>query len=398
MNKKDIIEKNNKYIMNTYKSFPIVLKEGKGVYVWDIEDKKYLDFVAGIAVNVLGYADEKYIEVIKKQLEKIHHCSNLYITEPGVELAEVLVENSEFDKVFFCNSGTEAMESAIKLSRKYGYKNKGKNANEIISMKDSFHGRSLGSLTATGQEKYHEGFGPLLPGIKYAKYNDITSLEEMVNENTCGIILEVIQGEGGIYPIELEYLKKVRDICTKRDIALIFDEVQTGIGRTGKLFAYEVYGISPDIIALAKGLGGGIPIGAIMAKEKFAQAFNPGDHASTFGGNPIATSAGKHILDRLLNDKVLENAEESGKYLRKKLEELKDKYSFIKEIRGIGLMQGMELDIDTKEVVKNSLENGLLLVGAGENVIRFVPPLIITKEDIDEAIKILGKSLDKSQI
>lgn len=394
MSKENIIEKNNKYIMNTYKSFPLVLKEGKGVYLWDVEGKKYLDFVSGIAVNVLGYADEKYIEDIKNQLEKIHHVSNLYITEPGIELAKVLVENSDFDKVFFCNSGTEAMEGAIKLSRKYGYENKGKHAIEIISMKDSFHGRSIGALTATGQEKYQEGFGPLLPGIKYAEYNNFDSLESMINENTCGIILEVIQGEGGIHPIDKEYLQKVRDICTEKDIVLIFDEVQTGIGRTGKLFAYEVYGISPDIMALAKGLGGGIPIGAIMAKEKFAKAFKYGDHASTFGGNPIATAAGNHILDRLLNGQVLENVVESGKYLRKELEKLKEKYSFIKEIRGIGLMQGMELDVDPSEVIKSALENGLLLVGAGENVIRFVPALIITKKEIDEMIQILDKTLD----
>ena len=390
-----IMENNNKYVMNTYKSFPVVLKEGKGSYLWDVNGKKYLDFVAGIAVNVLGYADEEYIEVIKNQLEKIHHCSNLYINEPGVDLAEKLVKNSEFDKVFFCNSGTEAMESAIKLSRKYGYKNKGENASEIISMKNSFHGRSFGSLSATGQKKYHEGFGPLLPGVKYAEYNNISSLEEMISENTCGVILEVVQGEAGIYPIEIEYLKKVREICTEKDITLIFDEVQTGIGRTGKLFAYEIYGVSPDIIALAKGLGGGIPIGAMMAKDKFADAFKYGDHASTFGGNPIATAAGGHILDRLLDGGILKNAEESGKYLRMSLEKLKDKYSSIEEVRGIGLMQGIELNIDIKEVIKDSLENGLLLVGAGENTIRLVPPLIIKKEDIDLAIEILEKSLKK---
>lgn len=395
MNNQDMVEKSNKYIMNTYNSFPIVLERGKGVDVWDIEGKKYLDFVAGIAVNVLGYADEAYIGAIKEQLEKIHHCSNLYISEPGVRLAQVLVENSVFDKVFFCNSGTEAMEAAIKLSLKYGYKNKGKDANEIISMKNSFHGRSLGSLTATGQKKYHEGFGPLLPGVKYAEYNNISSLEELISENTCGIILEVIQGEAGVYPIEKEYLKKVREICNERDIALIFDEVQTGIGRTGKLFAYEIHGIEPDIIALAKGLGGGIPIGAMMAKEKFANAFNQGDHASTFGGNPIATAAGNHILDRVLNGGLLKNAEENGSYLRSKLEELKDKYSSIKEIRGMGLMQGMELDLDTKKVIGDCLENGLLLVGAGENTIRFVPPLIVEKEDINKAVEIIEESLCK---
>ena len=393
MMKNNIIEKNNKYIMNTYNSFPIELEKGKGVYVWDSSGKKYIDFVSGIAVNVLGYGDEKYIEAIKDQFEKIHHSSNLYITKPGVELAEKLVKNSEFHKVFFCNSGTEAMEAAIKLARKYGSKNKGKEATEIISMKNSFHGRSLGALTATGQEKYQKDFGPLLPGIKYAIYNDFSSLEEMINRNTCGIILEVIQGEGGVIPIDKEYLEKVREICTQKDIALIFDEVQTGVGRTGKLFAYENYGISPDIIGLAKGLGGGVPIGAMMAKEKFANSFKPGDHASTFGGNPIATRAGNHIVDRLLKGGILKNAEESGIYLREKLEGLKEKYNFIKDIRGMGLMQGIEVDVDPKKIIKEAIENGLLLVGAGEKVIRFVPPLIINKEEIDEAIEILEKSL-----
>lgn len=261
-------------------------------------------------------------------------------------------------------------------------------------MKNSFHGRSLGALTATGQEKYQKGFGPLIPGIKYAIYNDFESLADIVNRNTCGIILEVIQGEGGVIPAEKVYLEKVRELCNEKDIALIFDEVQTGIGRTGKLFAYENYGVAPDIIALAKGLGGGVPIGAMMAKEKFALSFNPGDHASTFGGNPIATRAGEHILNRLLKEGLLKNAETSGKYLREKLEELKGKYIFIKDIRGIGLMQGIELDIDTKLVIKKAIENGLLLVGAGEKVIRFVPPLIITRQEIDRAIDILDKVLE----
>ncbi|OLS02516.1 aspartate aminotransferase family protein [Tissierella creatinophila] len=397
MSKTGVLEKGSKYIMNTYNSFPIVLKKGKGVYVWDEDGKKYMDFVAGIAVNVLGYGDEKYIEAIKDQLEKIHHCSNLYITEPVVSLAETLVENSSFDKVFFCNSGTEAMEAAIKLSRKYAYKNKGEGASEIISMKNSFHGRTLGALTTTGQEKYQKGFGPLIPGIKYAIYNDFASIEELVNENTCGIILEVVQGEGGVNPAKKEYLEKVRKLCTEKDIVLIFDEVQTGVGRTGKLFAHEIYGISPDVMALAKGLGGGVPIGAMMAKEKFALAFSPGDHASTFGGNPMATTAAGHIVDRLLNDGVLKNAEESGKYLRKKLEELKDKYGFIKDVRGLGLMQGIEVDINTGDIIKNAMANGLLLVGAGASVIRFVPPLIVTKEEIDEMIEILEKALDISK-
>ena len=393
MNNNEILQKNSKYIMNTYKSFPLVLEKGKGVYLWDSEGKKYIDFVSGIAVNVLGYGDEKFVEAICEQFYSIHHSSNLYITKPAVELAEILVENSDFDKVFFCNSGTEAMEAAIKLARKYGSINKESNKNGIISMKNSFHGRSLGALSATGQEKYQEGFGPLIPGMKYADYNDFEDLEAKVDENTCAIILEVIQGEGGVIPGEKEYLEKVRELCTKKDIALIFDEVQTGVGRTGKLFAYQHHGIEPDIIGLAKGLGGGLPIGAMMAKEKFASAFKPGNHASTFGGNPLATTAGVHIMNRLLKGGVLKNAEESGEYLREKLQVLKNKYNFIKDIRGIGLMLGIEVDVDPKEIINKAMENGLLLVGAGESVIRFVPPLIITKNEIDEAIYILDKTL-----
>ncbi len=394
MYSKELIDKSKKYVMSTYQSFPVALDKGKGIYVWDADGKRYMDFVAGVAVNVLGYSDEKYIEAITNQLGKIHHCSNLYITKPKTELAETLIKNSEFDKAFFCNSGAEAMEAAIKLSRKYAYKNKGKNASEIISMEHSFHGRTLGALTATGQPKYHEGFAPLLPNVKYAIYNDFESLKAMVNENTCGIILEVVQGEGGVNPATKEYLQKVRDLCTKENITLIFDEVQTGIGRTGKLFAYEEYGIVPDIIALAKGLGGGVPIGAMLAKDKFASAFTPGDHASTFGGNPMATTAAAHILDRLLNGGVLKNAEESGRYLREKLEGLKEKYDFITDVRGRGLMQGIEVNIPIGDIINNAIENGLLLVGAGPKVIRFVPPLIVTKEEIDKAIEILEKSFN----
>lgn len=395
MNNQDILNENKKYIMNTYASFPIALEKGKGSYVWDFDGKKYLDFVSGIAVNCLGYNDSEFIENITSQLKKIQHCSNLYQNKPNVELAKKLVENSDFDKAFFCNSGAEAVEAALKLARKYGSTNKGIEAYEIITMKNSFHGRTLGTVTATGQEKYQEGFGPLLPGVKYVPYNDFEALEKTVNKNTCAVVLEAIQGEGGVNPANKEYLERVRELCDKLDIVMIFDEVQTGIGRTGKLFGYQIHGVKPDVISLAKGLGGGIPIGAMLATDKIASAFEPGNHASTFGGNPIATTAGNTVLDRLLDGGLLENVERQGKYLREKLEGLKEKYSLITDIRGTGLIQGIELSVPGIDLVNKCIEKGLLLVGAGSNVVRFVPPLIIKKEEIDEAINILDSSLSE---
>lgn len=395
MNNQDMVKEGNKYIMNTYASFPIALKKGEGSYVWDFEGKKYLDFVSGIAVNCLGYNDKEFIENITDQLKKLQHCSNLYLNKPSIDLAKTLVENSDFDKVFFCNSGAESVEAALKLARKYGNKNKGDEAYEIITMKNSFHGRTLGTVTATGQEKYQEGFGPLLPGVKYVPYNDFEALEETVNEKTCAVVLEAIQGEGGVNPANKEYLEKVRELCTKKDIVMIFDEVQTGIGRTGNLFGYQIHGVKPDVISLAKGLGGGIAIGAMMATDKVAEAFEPGNHASTFGGNPIATTAGNTVLDRLLKGGLLENVKDQGKYLTEKLEELKAKHSVIEDIRGIGLIQGIELSIEGIGVVNKCMEKGLLLVGAGSNVVRFVPPLIISKKEIDEAMDILDSALSE---
>lgn len=395
MNNQDMLAANKKYIMDTYASFPIALEKGEGSYVWDFEGKKYLDFVSGIAVNCLGYNDSVFIENITEQLKKIHHCSNLYVTKPSIDLAKVLVENSDFDKVFFCNSGAESVEAALKICRKYGSTKKGDHAYEIITMKNSFHGRTLGTVTATGQEKYQKGFGPLLPGVKYVDYNDFESLEKTVNENTCAIVLEAIQGEGGVNPANKEYLEKVRALCDEKDIVMVFDEVQTGIGRTGKLFGYQVHGVKPDVISLAKGLGGGIPIGAMLAVDKVAKVFSPGEHASTFGGNPIATTAGLTVLDRLLNGGVLENVVKQGAYLTEKLEALKAKYPVITDIRGVGLIQGIELSIAGSELVGKCIEKGLLLVGAGANVVRFVPPLIITSDEIDEAIDILDSALSE---
>lgn len=391
-----LINKGKKYLMNTYASFPVVLEKGEGVYLYDIEGNKYLDFVSGIAVNTLGYNNEKLKSQVIDQFSKIHHCSNLYLNEPNILLAEKIIENTKFDKVFFCNSGAESMEAALKLARKYGNMNHGEERFEIITMKDSFHGRTMGSVTVTGQTKYQKGFGPLIPGVKNAEYNNIDSVKELITDSTCAIVMELVQGEGGVYPAKKEFVEEIRNVCTQKDIALIFDEVQTGIGRTGKLFAYEIYGIEPDILCTAKGIAGGIPMGAMMAKQKFAEAFQPGNHASTFGGNPLASASALVVLEELIDENLIENVEKQGNYLREKLMKTKSKFDCIKEVRGYGLMQGMEVEEEKlKPILNKCTENGLLIISAGRNVIRFIPPLIIEKEDIDKAIDILEKSIEE---
>ena len=391
------IERGSKVIMNTYSQFPIVIEKGNGVYLWDSKGKKYLDFVAGIAVNALGYNDPDYVEQISLQLTKLQHCSNLYWMIPSIELSEVLVQNSCFHRAFYCNSGAEAVEAAIKLSRKYGKKHHGENCYEIITMKKSFHGRTMATVTATGQTKYQKGFDPLMPGFSYVEFNNFNELEEAVSEKTCAILIEPIQGEGGINPAEKSYLQKVRSLCDKNDIVLIFDEVQCGIGRIGEIFAYQLFNIKPDIVSLAKGLGGGFPIGAMLAVQSKAEAFQPGDHASTFGGNPLACTAGKTVLNKLLEKGVLENVRTQGKYLKDKLIELKVKFEMIIDVRGYGLMLGMELNCSVKNIVVECMNKGLLLLGAGENVLRFVPPLIIGKSEIDEGLEILEGVLQQFQ-
>lgn len=383
------IERGEKVVMKTYSQFPLIYKEGNGVVVKDDTGKEYIDFVSGIAVNCLGYNNEKYNTAVIKQLSKFNHCSNLYWNKPSIEVAEILVENSDLDKVFYCNSGAEANEAAIKLARKYAKKFKHEEAVEIISMKQSFHGRTIAAITATGQTKYQKGLSPLLPGIKYAEFNDFESVEKLVSEKTCAIMIEPIQGEGGIIPAKKEFLQNVRKLCSKQNIVLIFDEVQCGVGRTGELFAYQCYEVAPDIVTLAKGLGGGLPIGAMLAKDKIAEGFEPGDHASTFGGNPVVCSGSKVILNELLNNGLLQHIKEVGEYLAKKLKDLQLKHSCITDIRGFGLMQGIEVDYNIKDIVTKAMENGLLLVGAGKNVIRFVPPLIITKDEVNKGITIL---------
>ncbi len=391
-NFESLASRGEKVVMKTYSRYPIAFDHGEGVYLWDTNGKKYLDFVAGIAVNSLGSNNERLVKAISEQAAKLIHVSNLYYTKPQIELAEKLVKYSDFDKVFFCNSGAEANEAALKLCRKYAVM-KNKPGREIITMEHSFHGRTYGAVTATGQDKYHKGLDPLLPDIKYAIYNDFESVKAAVNENTCAIMMEPIQGEGGVRPADKNFLEQVRALCDEKDILLVFDEVQTGVGRSGCLFCYQKYGVTPDIATLAKGLAGGVPIGAMLTRDDVAAAFAPGDHASTFGGNPLATAAGNAVIDEIMEKGILENVNQCGEHLTDKLNELKAKYPHIKEVRGMGLMQGIELDIPAAEVVKTAIDNGLLLVGAGPDVVRFVPGLIISVEEIDEAMEILDRSL-----
>lgn len=390
MKNHDIIDLGKNYIMETYNRFPVVIERGKGCCVWDVEGNKYLDFVSGVAVNTLGYKNKTLLKNLKKQLKNLSHCSNLYFNIPQLELACILVKNSCFDKAFFCNSGTEAIETAIKLVRKYTKQSENNEKFEIISMKKSFHGRSTGSVALTGQEKYQKDFLPLMAGIRHAEFNNIESVKSLINDKTCAIFIEPVQGEGGVYPADKGFLEELRNICTQKDILLVFDEAQCGVGRTGKLFAYQHYNIEPDIICLAKGLGAGIPIGAVMAVKHVAKVFEPGDHGATFGGNPLACTAGLTVLQKLVREGVLENSKNSGNYLKLKLVELKQKYPFIKEVRGMGLMQGIELDFEVVQIIKKAINQGLLLAGAGKNTIRLIPPLIITKNEIDKAVEILS--------
>ena len=392
MSMSELVSRGMDSVMNTYSRFPLVLEKGEGCYVYDTDGTKYLDFVAGIAVNSLGHNNEKLISAISKQAEFIH-VSNLYWTQPQINLAEKLTKHSVFDKVFFCNSGAEAIEGSLKLARKYASKHH-PGRFEIISMKNSFHGRTFAAITATGQVKYQKGLAPLLPGITHAAFNDIEALKSVINEKTCAVLLEPVQGEGGIHPADTEYLIQVREICDANNIALIFDEIQCGAGRTGAFFAFEHYGVSPDIVTLAKGIAGGIPMGVILAKEVFAEAFSPGDHASTFGGNPIAAAAANVVTDELFSNGLLEHVKSAGSYLRSKLESLRAEMpEKILDVRGLGLMQGIELAGPAAPVINKCIKNNLLLLSAGEHVIRFVPPLIISQADIDQMINILKNVL-----
>ncbi|MFQ9695427.1 MAG: aspartate aminotransferase family protein [Zhenhengia sp.] len=379
------------YMMPTYERFNLVLEKGEGCYVYDEEGHKYLDMGSGIAVNSLGYHHPVLTEALKNQVGKLIHTSNYYYTKPQIEAAQLLVTYSSLDKVFFCNSGTEANEGAIKLARKYG-KQKSPLKTQIISLKGGFHGRTLGALSATPKEQYQKDFKPLMPDFYYAQFNDIEDIKACINENTCAVILEVIQGEGGIILADEVYLKEIEKLCAQYDALFIIDEVQTGIGRTGSLFAYAQFGLQPDIVTTAKGLGAGLPIGAILCTEK-ANVFAPGNHGTTFGGNLLATTAASVVLKELCENGLMEHVQSVSKYLKDRLLKMQAKSEKIVEVRGMGLMIGIEIKEPVKPLLEKCMAKGLLAIGAGEKVIRLLPPLIITAKQVDEGIAILEELL-----
>lgn len=396
METKKLIEDSDNYLMHTYNRFPIAIRKGRGMKVWGADGKEYLDFLGGVAVNCLGHCHPKVVVAIQKQAQRLIHVSNYFHIESQTKLAKILVDNSFADKVFFCNSGAEANEAAIKLARRYFREIVGQNKFEFITAINSFHGRTLATLSATGQEKFKIGFDPLVPGFTHVEFNDLEAIEKAVTKNTCAVMLEPIQGESGVKIPDPDYLREVRKLCDKHGILLILDEVQTGMGRTGKLFAYEHYGMTPDIMTLAKGLGGGVPIGAMLATDKIAAAFEPGTHGSTFGGNPLACSAAIATIGVLIEDDfVLDQCRRMGKYFKKRLEELKKEFpGRVADIRGMGLLVGMELTTDGAPLVKACMERGLLINCTAGNILRFMPPLIITEKDIDHLIDILGQIFD----
>ncbi|MDO5718627.1 MAG: aspartate aminotransferase family protein [Tissierellia bacterium] len=393
LNNKDIIKDGDKYLMSTYKRFPVYFVDGYNSTLIDSEGKEYIDFLSGIAVNSLGYSNKRVRDAMIKQAETLVHSSNYFYIETQVELAKLLCENSFADKAFFGNSGAEANEGAIKLARKRAYLKYGENKNEIVSMKSCFHGRTLATLSITDNESYREGYGPHPEGFKFAVFNNIENLESQVGENTAAIIIEPIQGEGGVNPVDLDFLKKAKELSKKFDCALIYDEIQCGMGRTGKLFAYENYGIEPDIMTLAKALGNGIPIGAILAKGDYADVFTPGAHGTTFGGNQMATGAAQAVVNEMIENNIPALAEETGNYFKSKLNEIVDEFEIATEVRGMGLLLGLQLSVPGASIVSEMLERGFIINCTQEKVLRFIPPLIITKEEIDEMIKNLKEVL-----
>nr|WP_288826815.1 aspartate aminotransferase family protein [uncultured Clostridium sp.] len=398
LNKQEYIDKAESEIYKTYNRFPVVFDHGDGVRLYDTDGNEYLDFYAGIAVNGLGYNDAEFNEAVKAQADKLLHISNLYYNVPSVEAAELLLKASQMDKVFFTNSGTEAIEGALKIARRYAYNKDGGHDHEIIAMNHSFHGRSLGALSVTGNDHYQEPFKPLIPGIKFADFNDLESVKAVVNEKTCAIIMETVQGEGGIYPATQEFLSGVRELCDKNDILLILDEIQCGMGRTGSMFAWQQYGVKPDVMTVAKALGNGVPIGAFLAAGKAATAMVPGDHGTTYGGNPFVTAAAYKVLELFEKRDIVNHVKEMGDYLTKKLEKLKDKYEIITARRGLGLIQGLEFTVPVSSIISQALtEQKLVIISAGTNIIRFVPPLIIEKEHVDEMVEKLSAVLEQQK-
>jgi len=395
----EIFDEAGRYIMNTYKRLPLFIVKGRGNRVYDGEGREYLDFVSGLAVNNLGHCNPRVTVAFQKQAQRLVHTSNLFYTEPQVKLARLLVENSFADKVFFCNSGAEANEAAIKLVRKYSHE-KGNGRFEIITALNSFHGRTMATLTATGQDRFHKGFDPLVPGFSYVPFNDIAALEKAITEKTAAVMIEPVQGEGGVNIPDRDYLKRLREICDANGILLVLDEVQTGIGRTGKLFAYQHSGIAPDIMTLAKALGGGLPIGAMLAKDHIAAAFTPGTHASTFGGTPLVCSAAIEVIKLITEDDlILDNCRRMGDYLVAELNDLKLKYPhLIKDVRGKGLLTGMELNISGDTIVSECIKRGVIINCTMERVLRFLPPLDVSQEDIDKLAETLREVFNSIRI
>ena len=391
---KGYMDRAEQVLLHTYNRFPVVLERGDGVRLYDVDGKEYLDFAAGIAVFALGYNNQKYNQALKEQIDKVIHTSNLFYNVPMTEAAEKLVKATGLSRVFFTNSGTEAIEGAIKVARKYAYLKDGSTDHEIIAMENSFHGRSLGALSVTGNTHYQEPFKPLIGGIRFARFNDLDSVKAQLTEKTCAVILETVQGEGGIYPADPEFLAGVRKLCDDRDILLILDEIQCGMGRTGTMFACQDYGVLPDVMTCAKALGCGVPVGAFVLNEKTAAAsLVPGDHGTTYGGNPLACAAVSKVFDLFEEDHILEHVREITPYLEEKLDALVDKYDFLAARRGKGLMQGLVLEgKPVGEVISRAIENGLLVISAGSNVLRMVPPLVIGRDDVDEMIEKLEKS------
>ena len=387
------IEEAEEAILHTYNRYQIVLDRGEGVHLYDVNGKEYLDFAAGIAVQSLGYNNKEYTQALKDQIDKLTHISNLYYSVPMAEAAEKVKKASRLEKVFFTNSGTEAIEGALKVARKYSYAKYGEDRYEIVAMNHSFHGRSLGALSVTGNEKYRKPFEPLIGGVRFADYNDLESVKSQVNEKTCAIILETVQGEGGIYPATEEFLKGVKALCEEKDLILILDEIQCGMGRTGYMFAWQEYGVEPDVMTCAKALGCGVPVGAFVLGKKVADtSLAPGDHGTTYGGNPFVCAAVSKVFDLYEKEQIVDHVKKVGGYLEKKLNALVEKYDFLKERRGKGLIQGLEVEgRPIGEIVNRGLEEGLIIITAGSNVLRFVPPLVVTEADVDEMIAKLEK-------
>ena len=405
-----MIDRAEHVLYKTYNRFPVVFDHGKGITLWDTEGNEYLDFGAGIAVMGLGYCDEEYTNAVKAQMDKLTHISNLFYNQPSISAGEKLLKVSGMDKVFFTNSGTEAIEGALKIAKRYHYNKLHETmgdgcdgceekevdmTGEIIAMNHSFHGRSIGALSVTGNAHYRTPFNPLLPGVRFANFNDLDSVKAHITDKTCAIIMETVQGEGGLYPATEEFLKQVRDLCDERDILLILDEIQCGMGRTGYMYAWQRFGVKPDIMTSAKALGCGVPVGAFMMTEKVAQhSLTAGDHGTTYGGNPLACAAVEKVLDLFEEDHIIEHVREVAPYLEQRLNELAEKYDCIQERRGVGLMQGLVFDHPVGDIINRALEKGLILINAGADIIRFVPPLVITRENVDEMIAILDTCIE----